>query len=234
MEPRIKVLLVDDDPSVISSLQPFLERAGFHVGVAIDGMDALQKVESFEPDVVILDILMPRMDGRDVLRHLRQLGNWVHVIMLTQVEGSGERTTALNEGADDYVNKPFDPNELAARIHAVLRRARPGPASVILYCGPLKLDLQLHRVYLDKKEVVLSNKALRVLEYLMTHPGELISRETLLNAVWGWDYITGPRTVDVRIFELRKGLQDDAIQPRFIQTIPGVGYRFIGQLGGQP
>ena len=121
-----KVLLVDDESAITDNLAPFLERSGFAVAVATDGEDALAKVASFAPDLVVSDILMPRMDGREMLRQLRRAGDWTPVILLTQVGESTERAMALEEGADDYLNKPFDPHELVARIRAVLRRSRPG------------------------------------------------------------------------------------------------------------
>jgi DNA-binding response OmpR family regulator len=137
---------------------------------------------------------------------------------------------ALEEGADDYLNKPFEPQELIARIRAVLRRARPGQrplsASWVLESGSLQLDRRAHRAYLQGEELVLTPKAMRLLEYLMTHPDELLSRERLLDVVWGWDYPVGTRAVDTRVAELRRVLDDDASDPTYIETIPGQGYRF--------
>ena len=123
---KSKVLLVDDEQAITANLAPFLERSGFAVHVAADGEAALQEVSTFGPDLVVLDVLMPKMDGREALRRLRQEDNWTPVILLTQVGEASERAMALEEGADDYLNKPFDPHELVARIRAVLRRARPG------------------------------------------------------------------------------------------------------------
>lgn len=126
MAGKSKVLLVDDEQAITSNLAPFLERSGFVVMVAADGEEALRQVTSFGPDLIVLDVLMPRVDGREVLRRLRKAGDWTAVILLTQVGESTERAMALEEGADDYLNKPFDPHELVARIRTVLRRARPG------------------------------------------------------------------------------------------------------------
>jgi DNA-binding response OmpR family regulator len=153
---------------------------------------------------------------------------------LTQVGESTERAMALEEGADDYLNKPFDPHELVARIRAVMRRVRPGQPPLAtaarLASGDLLLDRAAHRAWLDGRELGLTPKANALLEYLITHPDELISRERLLDAVWGWDYPTGTRTVDTRIAELRRALGDDPAQPRFIETVPGQGYRFVGSV----
>ncbi len=126
MEAKPKVLLVDDEAAITANLAPFLERAGFTVAVAADGEAALSQVASFAPNLIILDVLMPKLDGREVLRRLRQAGDWTPVILLTQVGEAPERAMALEEGADDYLNKPFDPHELVARIRAVMRRAQPG------------------------------------------------------------------------------------------------------------
>jgi DNA-binding response OmpR family regulator len=174
---------------------------------------------------------MPRLDGREVLRQLRREDNWIPVILLTQVGESIERAMALEEGADDYLNKPFDPHELVARIRAVMRRVRPGhkplTAAHQLACEGLRLDRLARRVWIDDHEASMTPKAVALLEYLMTHPDELVTRERLLDAVWGWDYPAGTRAVDTRIAELRRVLGDDASTPTYIETVPGQGYRFI-------
>ncbi len=231
METKAKLLLVDDEKAITENLAPFLERAGFDVRVAGDGQAALNEIPSFAPDLIILDVLMPRLDGRQVLRRLRREDNWTPVILLTQVGEAVERAMALEEGADDYLNKPFDPHELVARIRAVLRRARPGQRPLTtaqrLVSGDLMVDRTGHRVYLRGEELALTPKATTLLEYLMTHPDELMTRDRLLDAVWGWDYPAGTRTVDTRIAELRRALDDDASQPAYIETVPGQGYRFV-------
>jgi DNA-binding response OmpR family regulator len=227
-----KLLLVDDEQAITDNLAPFLERSGFTVIVAQDGEQALALVEAENPDAIILDVLMPKLDGREVLRRLRAEGNWIPILLLTQVGEAVERAMALEEGADDYLNKPFDPHELVARIRAVLRRAKPGqrPLSAAwqLVCGELKLDRRARRAILSGDEVSLTPKAFSLLEYLMTHPDELVSRDRLLDVVWGWDYPVGTRAVDTRIAELRRVLLDDAAEPIYIETIPGQGYRFSG------
>jgi DNA-binding response OmpR family regulator len=229
-----RVLLVDDEPAITANLAPFLERAGFSVAIAGDGEEALSQVSSFKPDLIVLDVLMPRLDGRETLRRLRQSGDWTPVILLTQVGESTERAMALEEGADDYLNKPFDPHELVARMRAVLRRARPGQPPLAsaqrLSSGELILDRRACRAYLGSRELRLTPKAIALLEYLMTHPDELLTRDRLLDAVWGWDYPVGTRTVDTRIAELRRALDDNPLDPRHIETIPGQGYRFLGKV----
>ena len=228
------ILLVDDEEAITNNLSPFLKRSGYTVLVAVNGEDALEQIRATDPDLVVMDVLMPKMDGREALRRLRQMDNWTPIILLTQVGEAYERAMALEEGADDYLNKPFDPHELVARIRAVLRRARPGrpplAASWVLNCGHLRLDRRSHRAYLKDNELELTPKALALLEYMMTHPDELVTRERLLDAVWGWDYPAGTRAVDTRIAELRRAFDDDAANPRYIETIPGQGYRFAADV----
>lgn len=231
MDEKNKILLVDDESAITENLAPFLERSGFSITVAANGQEALDRVESSNPDLIVLDVLMPVLDGREVLRTLRKEDNWIPIILLTQVGESSERAMALEEGADDYLNKPFDPHELVARINAVLRRARPGQpplsASWKLSSGDLVFDRRSRRAYIGEEEISLTPKALALLEYLLTHPDELVTRDRLLDVVWGWDYPVGTRAVDTRIAELRRVLEDDPSSPSFIETIPGQGYRFI-------
>jgi DNA-binding response OmpR family regulator len=233
----LTLLLADDDSTIVDSLAPFLERAGFDVLLAEDGAAALEKIHSHHPSLVILDVLMPRMDGREVLRRLRHENNWTPTILLTQVGESAERALALEEGADDYLNKPFDPHELLARIRAILRRNRPGERSLSaawrLQAGELVLDRRARRATLGRKTLELTPKAFAVLEHLMTHPDEVVSRERLLDAVWGWAYPAGTRTVDTRMAELRRALDDDPGNPRYIETVPGEGYRFVADVRGE-
>jgi DNA-binding response OmpR family regulator len=233
-----KVLLVDDERAITQSLGPFMGRSGFHVSTAADGEEALCQAHRFAPDLIILDILMPKLDGREVLRRLRRADDWTPVILLTHIGESTERAMALEEGADDYLNKPFDPHELVARTRAVLRRVQAGQRSLAsarrLSCGDLILDRLSYRVVLGSKELQLTPKAVALLAYLMTHPDELLTRDRLLDDVWGWDYPTGTRTVDTRIAELRRGLGDDPAHPRFIETVTGQGYRFIGRVEVAP
>lgn len=228
------ILLVDDERAITENLQPFLQRSGFDVRVAYDGVEALAAVEESTPSLIVLDVMMPKLDGREVLRRLRQADNWVPIILLTQVGESFERAMALEEGADDYLNKPFDPQELVARIRAVLRRARPGqpPLSAAwrLSSQALVLDRRARRAFLQDQELTLTPKAMALLEYLITHPNELVSRERLLDAVWGWDYPVGTRAVDTRVAELRRVLEDDASDPQFIETVAGQGYRFVADV----
>lgn len=234
MNSKPHILLVDDEIAIIENLAPFLERSGFDVTTAADGEEALKLMEHAKPTLLVLDVLMPKLDGREVLRRLRKGGHQVPVILLTQVGEAAERAMALEEGADDYLNKPFNPQELVARIRAVLRRAHPGQPSLAaawkLKSGSLVVDRRSRRVYVSENEIALTPKAFGLLEYLMTHPDELLTRDRLLDVVWGWEYPAGTRAVDTRIAELRRALGDEVADPIYIETLPGQGYRFVGEV----
>lgn len=235
---RVRILLVDDEPQIIAELGPFLERNGYTVVVAGDGEAALRRVTDAVPDLIVLDVAMPKLDGREVCRQLRATGNWIPIIMLTRYGEATERAMTLREGADDYLNKPFAAIELAARIEAVLRRARPGTpplsAASRLMCGLFVLDRPARRVRRAGQDLPLSAKAVAVLDYLMTHPGEVLDRERLLDEVWDIKIATEARVVDMRIAELRKYLQDEVAMPHYIKTVPGEGYVFIGKVEAAP
>jgi DNA-binding response OmpR family regulator len=225
------ILLVDDELAITDNLAPLLRRAGFDVVVAHDGDQALTRLRAGAPDLVVLDVLLPGKDGRAVLRQVRQERREVPIILLTQVGESAERAMALEEGADDYLNKPFDPHELVARIRAVLRRGRPARGAALgsaqrLRSGTVLLDRASQRVFRDGQEVLLTPRATVLLAYLMAHPDEVMTRERLLEAVWGWSFPAGPRSVDTRVAELRRVLEEDTGNPRLITTVPGMGYRF--------
>lgn len=231
---RPLVLLADDEPDVLGSVGPFLERSGFEVITASDGLLALDEVDRHSPDICVLDVLMPGADGREILRRLRRRDDWVPVVLLTQVGEAVERAMALEEGADDYLNKPFDPHELVARIRAVLRRSGAGSGSLatarVLTSGDLRLDRTARRTWLSRRELTLTPKAFTLLEYLMVHPDEALPRERLLEVLWGFDDAVGTRAVDNRVAELRKALGDDAANPTWIETVPGAGYRFRAEV----
>jgi len=234
---KAKLLVVDDEAAMLAELKPFLERSGFEVSVAADGIEALTLISKAPPDLIILDITMPRLDGVEVLQRLRQEENFTPVILLTQVTGSAYHVTGLQQGADDYIDKPYDPLELVARVQAVLRRtqrsAPPLESFRQLIAGDLILIRRPPEARLaGRKILAASNLRFRVLEYLMLHPHDIISRPRLFKEVWGLDWIK-TRAVDLRIAELRKALDDEADNPRFIQTITDEGYSFITDVEGQ-
>jgi len=206
--PSAAVLLVDDEAPIRRSLGPYLERSGYRVLLASDGAEALDLLASYQVDIIVSDVLMPRMDGRELVRRVRAGGAC----------------------ADDYLSKPFDPAELASRIRAVLRRTRgmaqPLTSASRLVAGELVLERTSRRVTLAGREVALTPKATVLLDYLMSHPGELHTREDLLASLWGIDFATSTRAVDHRIREIRQALGDDAANPTYIETVPSVGYRF--------
>ncbi len=229
-----RLLLVDDESSITDGLAPFLSRSGFEVRVAADGQAAWECVASWHPDILVSDVMMPVLDGRELVRRLRASGDRTPTILLTQVGESGERSAALEEGADDYLNKPFDPQELVARARAVLRRVAAGAAPLVtsqtLVADGLRLERPSRRAWRDGVELSLTPKAFQLLEYLMARPGEVHARERLLSALWGFDFATHTRAVDHRVAELRAALGDDATTPRYLETVPGVGYRFCAEV----
>ena len=227
---RPSLLLVDDDQAITAGLGAFLERSGFDVRIAGNGAEALAAVAKAVPDITVCDVVMPEVDGREFVRRIRAEGRWMPIILLTNVGESYERSAALDEGADDYLNKPFDPQELLSRVRAVLRRSVPGeqPLSTAerLRSGGLVLDRSARRAWLDDTELTLTPKAIMLLDYFMTHPGELHSRDRLLSALWGFDFASSTRAVDHRVAELRRVLGDDPADPAFIETAQSLGYRF--------
>lgn len=228
--PSVRVLLVDDDETIREHLAGVLQRSGLQVEVATDGAEALERIAAAMPDLVVLDVMMPVMDGREVLRRIRGSHDWLPVILLTQVGESFERAAALDEGADDYLNKPFDPQELLARIRAVLRRSARGAAPLsaadTLQAGELRIDRPARRVLYRGKEVALTPRAFALLEFLMSHPDEVFDRDRLLQTVWGFDAVVTTRAVDHRVAEIRRVLGDDPGAATYVETVQGMGYRF--------
>lgn len=225
------LLLVDDDEAITSVLSRFFEQAGFVVVVAADGEQGLAAHETYRPDVVVADVRMPVMDGREMVRQMRAQGGWTPVLLLTQLGESADRAVALDEGADDYLNKPCDPAELLSRVRALLRRQvvgrQPLTTVTVLVCDGLRLDRITREVTLDGQKVSLTPRAWLLLDYLVARPGELHTRTQLLAAVWGFDFPTSTRSVDARVSELRQALRGYAVR---IETVPGVGYRFNGEV----
>ena len=230
------ILLVDDERAITDYLAPMLERAGFAATVAHDGNAALQEIGKLRPDLVVLDVIMPGLDGREVCRRLRAAGDWTPVIMLTQVNTTADKVLSLEEGADDYLCKPFEPQELIARIRAALRRRgtttqrKPLSMATRLRAGDLLLDRRARRAERGRQALDLTPKAVALLEYLMLHSDQVFTREQLLDAVWGWAQAVATRAVDMRIAELRRALGDDAGEPAYIETVIGVGYRFLARV----
>ena len=225
--PRTRVLVVDDDPTVSEVVTRYLEREGYSVEAVGDGRLALERATADPPDLVVLDVMLPGIDGLEVCRRLRALAP-VAVIMLTARGEETDRITGLDRGADDYVTKPFSPRELTARVRSVLRRAReplttePGGP---LVAGPLEVDVPSHEVRLRGAPVPLTAREFELLVYLMRHPHQVFRREQLLERVWGYTY-GDTSTVTVPVRRLREKIEDDPSHPAYVQTVWGVGYRF--------
>ena len=219
------VLVVDDDPTVAEVTSRYLEREGFVVGVATDGPSAIEAAARLEPDLVILDVLLPGLHGLDVLARLRR-ERPVPVILLTAKRLEADRIAGLELGADDYVSKPFSPRELVARVRAVLRRATPDtPAPDRLRVGPVELDEATRSARVRDEEVTLTSKEFDLLRFLLRHPHQAFRREELLERVWGWS-IGDTSTVTVHVRHLREKIEADPASPTLLRTLWGVGYRF--------
>jgi two-component system phosphate regulon response regulator PhoB len=219
------VLIVEDETGLVELLRYNLERAGFDVGVAGDGEEAMTAIAEHRPDLVLLDWMLPLMSGIEVCRQIRRQADTANlpIIMLTARGEEGDRIRGLDAGADDYVAKPFSPTELISRIRAVLRRIRPALTDHVLTYADLRMDLTAHRVTRAGKSVHLGPTEFRLLRHLMEHPGRVFSREQLLDAVWGKDVYVEARTVDVHIRRLRKALNGERDQD-VIRTVRAAGY----------
>jgi DNA-binding response OmpR family regulator len=226
-----QVLVVDDEPHIRTVLRGYLEAAGFAVTEAADGESAVQAVRKTQPDLVLLDIVLPGIDGLEALRQLRTFSD-VYVILVTARAEEVDKLVGLGVGADDYITKPFSPREVAARVNAVLRRdrgARADPKAVRRRFDGLEIDSEAREVWAGGREVNLSALEFDVLTALADAPGRVFSRRQLLEGVWGYDFFGDERVVDVHIRSLRARLGDDAASPRLIATVRGVGYKFTGR-----
>jgi len=219
------ILVVDDEPTLRETLAEALDADGFDVVTAADGRDALARFRERRPDLVVLDLMLPELSGIEVCRIIRQESG-VPILMLTAKSSEVDKVVGLELGADDYVTKPFSLRELTARIRALLRRtdqpSAEGPAAVSL--GDLTVDLAGHRLLRDGVQVPLKPKVFELLAFLLRHPGQVFSREQLLEQVWGYDYAGETRTVDVHVHWLRAAIEPDPASPTLVHTVRGVGY----------
>jgi len=223
------VLIVEDEESFIDALEVGLRREGFLTRVAKDGPEALSLFDAVQPDLVILDLMLPGMSGIDVCRHIR-LRSRTPVIMVTAKDSELDTVVGLEVGADDYVTKPYRLRELVARMRAVLRRAPHGEVALtteeVLEVGDVRLDVARHELTVRGDQVPLPRKEFELLEALMANAGRVLTRETLLDQVWGTDYVGDTKTLDVHVKRLRSKIETDTAKPRRLTTIRGVGYRF--------
>lgn len=222
------LLVVEDDPSLREVISIGLGGEGFRVALAEDGPSALLAFASQTPDLVLLDVMLPGLDGFSVCRELRKV-SLAPIIMLTARASTGDVIQGLESGADDYVSKPFDFSELVARIRSVLRRAAvrptPAPGSALLTLGPLTIDPAAHAASRGSQEVALTVTEFRLLYELARHAGQVLTREQLLELVWGYSYLGDSRLVDVHVQRLRAKIEEDPAHPALIATVRGVGYR---------
>lgn len=225
-----KILLIDDEPLITDSLTYSLKREGFEARSVADGVSAMEAIEEFQPDLVVLDIMLPGLSGLEVCRRLRT-ESAVPVIMLTARGEEIDRVLGLEVGADDYLVKPFSFRELLARIRAILRRVeldRKKSQLEPIILGRMTLDPIARRIFKDEQELQVSAREFDLLSILMKHAGRALSREELLSQVWGDDWIGDPRTLDVHVRWLRLKIEEDPASPAYIQTVRGHGYRFAG------
>jgi two-component system response regulator ResD len=225
---RGSVLVVDDEPTIAEVVSRYLERAGYRTRVAGDGARALELVADQRPDLVVLDLMLPGLDGLEVMRRLRQPDREpIALILLTAKGEESDRVIGLRLGADDYVVKPFSPAELVARVDAVLRRVDTSPAQEApIELSDMTIEPASRRVFVRGDEVTLTQREFDVLLFLARHPGQVFSRNQLMDAIWQYSFYTDTSTVTVHIRRLRAKIETDPAQPRHIETVWGVGYRF--------
>jgi|ERR1035437_689742 DNA-binding response OmpR family regulator len=228
--PTPRILVVDDEPPIVELVRGYLLREGWTVDVAIDGPSAIEQARSNRPDVIVLDLMLPGIDGLEVCRQVRTFSD-AYVLMLTARSEEIDRIVGLSVGADDYLVKPFSPRELVARIKAVLRRPRATnrAASPAAIPAGLAIDEPRHEARVDGTEIELTATEFGILAALAREPGLVVSRSALLERVWGSEFVADEHLVDVHVANLRRKLGDEPSAPRFIETVRAVGYRLIAQ-----
>jgi two-component system KDP operon response regulator KdpE len=225
----VRILVVDDEPNILATLAPLLRSRGYEVNTAMTGRAAIESVERDNPDLIVLDLGLPDMDGVDVTRLVRD-GRSTPIVVLSARGAEGDKVRALDAGADDYVTKPFGTEELLARVRVALRRTDPTPPqSGPIVSGGLTIDRERFRVIRDGEEVRLTPKEFELLTFLAQHPGRVLTHRTMLKAIWGPHAIDQPEHLRVLIGSLRKKIEPDPANPRYILTEPWVGYRFADE-----
>ena len=231
LDQRTTVLLVEDEESFVDALVVGLQREGFRVQVARDGIEAVELFDKIDPDVILLDVMLPRMSGIDVCREIRSRSN-VPIIMVTAKSSEIDTVVGLEVGADDYVSKPYRLRELVARMRAAMRRAPDGRAAGVdgdadvLEVGDVHMDVDRHEVVIRGNDVSLPLKEFELLELLLANAGRVLTRDTLISRVWGADYVGDTKTLDVHVKRLRAKVEDEPAHPRRIVTIRGLGYKY--------
>ncbi len=224
------ILVVDDEEKIRAIVRSYLQQEGYQVDEAATGEDAVSKIRERTPDLVVLDVRLPGIDGMEVLRQVRRVSD-VYVIMLTARTDETDKLIGLEVGADDYMTKPFSPRELVARVKAVLRRGRGSTTTddELLRFEGLDIDIARREAAVDSSPVELTSLEFDLLAALTSAPGRVFTRRQLIERVWGWDFFGDDRIVDVHVRNIRKALGDPADAPRFIGTVRGVGYKFVGR-----
>ncbi|MGD3154906.1 response regulator [Staphylococcus warneri] len=226
-----KVLVVDDEQSIVTLLKYNLETAGYIVEVAYDGEEALQKVELSQPDLIVLDVMLPKKDGIEVCKTIRSDKNLVPILMLTAKDDEFDRVLGLELGADDYMTKPFSPREVVARVKAILRRSQfvneveQSETDDEIIIDSIRIRPEFFEVYKDDELLELTPKEFELLLYLIERQGRVITREHMLNSVWNYEFAGDSRIVDVHISHLRDKLEENPKQPKLIKTVRGLGYK---------
>jgi DNA-binding response OmpR family regulator len=224
-----KILIVEDEPNMVAGLRDNFEYEGFQVLTALDGVEGLEKALKDSPDLVVLDVMMPRMSGLDVCKQLKAKRPSIPIIMLTARGQEVDKVVGLELGADDYVTKPFSIRELLARVKAVLRRSQALPKEEDRYTfGDVEVNLRSYQVMRGGTPVECSGKEFELLKHFLCHSGETLSRDRLLDEVWGYENFPTSRTVDAHIVRIRQKLEPVPDQPRYFLTVHGVGYKFVG------
>lgn len=225
---KLHILIVEDDAAIASLLEQNLLFEGYQVSLAYDGKAGLEKAETAQPDLILLDLMLPRMSGLEVCKHLRAKGNKTPIIMVTARDQSVEKVRGLRLGADDYIAKPFDLMEMLARIEAVLRRTGKSQAyQEVVQLGDCQIDFGNNQIMKQDKQLDLSRQEALLLKYLIHHEGKVMERSQILKDVWGHNYLFSDRTIDTHITKLRQKIEPNPKVPRHILTVHRVGYKFV-------
>ena len=227
-----RILVIEDEPQMLLGLRDNLELEGYEVQTASDGEEGLARAASFSPDLVILDVMLPKKNGFDVCRELRARSISTPIVMLTARSAETDKVLGLELGADDYVTKPFSITELLARVRAVLRRtaggAKPGTAADMVKIGDIEVDFKLHQARRGKTRIEFTAREFDLLRYFVLHIGQVVTREQILNEVWGYEEFPTTRTIDNFVAKLRQKIERAPHAPEHILTIHGSGYKFVG------
>jgi DNA-binding response OmpR family regulator len=226
-----RILVIEDEPQMLLGLRDNLELEGYEVQTAADGDEGLAKAASFNPDLVILDVMLPKKNGFDVCRELRGRSSSLPIVMLTARSAETDKVLGLELGADDYVTKPFSITELLARVRAVLRRAgtqKQTPSADLVRIGDIEIDFKLHQARRGKNRIEFTAREFDLLRYFVQHTGQVVTREQILNEVWGYEEFPTTRTIDNFVAKLRQKIERAPHAPEHILTIHGSGYKFVG------